>query len=163
MFNTPADRAAVFLSLSSQGRLHELPQVKVVLCINYILATTARMQQTKGRRWQGSCKELSISGKHNKTNKTLPETQRTQDIASLTWVISPRVWRISRYSNIFKYFPIQIFVRIIFFIWIYSDICSYCFFDTNIFGYSFVSFFYTNIFGYSFVSFFDLNIFKRKI
>ena len=31
---------------------------------------------------------------------------------------------------------------------------SYHFFNTNIFGYSFVSFFYTNIFGYSFVLFF---------
>ena len=58
----------------------------------------------------------------------------------------------------FKYFPIQIFVRIIFvsFVWyeyirifvhiillirIYSDIRLYHFFDTNIFGYSFVSFF----------------------
>ena len=32
-------------------------------------------------------------------------------------------------------------IRIIFLIRIYSDIRSYCFFDTNIFGYSFVSFF----------------------
>ena len=32
-------------------------------------------------------------------------------------------------------------IRIIFFMRIYSDICLYCFFDTNIFGYSFVSFF----------------------
>ena len=67
-----------------------------------------------------------------------------------------RVWRIFGYSNIFKYFPIRIFVRIIFvsffwceyikifirivfFIRIYSDIRSYRFLDINIFKYSFVS------------------------
>ena len=69
----------------------------------------------------------------------------------------------------FEYFPIWIFVRIIFisFFWyeyirifiriaflirIYSDIRSYHLFDTNIFGYSFVSFLDINIFEYSFVS-----------
>ena len=73
----------------------------------------------------------------------------------VTWI---RVWRIFGYSNIFEYFPIRIFVRIIFvsFVWyeyirifvriifliqIYSDIHSYHFFDMNIFGYSFVLFF----------------------
>ena len=77
-----------------------------------------------------------------------------------------RVWRIFGYSNIFEYFPIRIFVRIIFvsFFWckyiqifvrivflirIYSDIRSYHFFDTNIFGYSFVSFF-----GYKYIRIF---------
>ena len=60
------------------------------------------------------------------------------------------------YSNIFKYFRIQIFVHIIFvscfwykyirifvrnfLLQIYSDIHSYNFFDTNIFRYSFLSF-----------------------
>ena len=83
------------------------------------------------------------------------------------------VWRIFGYSNIFEYFPIRIFVRIIFliriysyirsyaffgyeyirifvhiifFIRIYSDIRSYCFFDMNIFG-SFVLFFSVQIFS----------------
>ena len=66
----------------------------------------------------------------------------------------------------FEYFPIWIFVRIIFvsFFWyeyirifiriaflirIYSDIRSYHLFDTNIFGYSFVSFF-----GYKYIRIF---------
>ena len=86
------------------------------------------------------------------------------DFLHCTWF---RVWRLFGYSNVFEYFPVRIFVRIIFvsFFWceyirifirivflirIYSDIRSYHFFDTN-------------IFGYSFVSFFDSNIFKRKI
>ena len=77
-----------------------------------------------------------------------------------------RVWRIFGYSNIFEYFLIRIFVRIIFvsfflykyirifvriafLIRIYSDIRSYHFFDTNIFGYSFVSFF-----GYKYIRIF---------
>ena len=68
--------------------------------------------------------------------------------------------------RIFEYFPIRIFVRIIFvsFVWyeyirifvriifliqIYSDIRSYHFFDTNIFGYSFLSFF-----GYRYIRIF---------
>ena len=42
---------------------------------------------------------------------------------------------------IFLYEYIRIFVRIIFLIQIYLDIHSYYFFDTNIFGYLFVSFF----------------------
>ena len=80
--------------------------------------------------------------------------------------VQNRVWRIFGYSNIFEYFPIRIFVRIIFvsFFWceyiqifvrivflirIYSDIRSYHFFDTNIFGYSFVSFF-----GYKYIRIF---------
>ena len=49
-----------------------------------------------------------------------------------------RVWQIFGYSNIFEYFPVRIFIRIIFLMQIYSDIHSYFFFDTNIFGYSFV-------------------------
>ena len=62
-----------------------------------------------------------------------------------------RVWRI--YSNIFYtnihsdirlyqfslYEYIRIFVRIIFLIWIYSDIRSYCFLDINVYEHSFVS------------------------
>ena len=72
--------------------------------------------------------------------------------------------RIFEYIRIFSGTNIRSYhIRIIFLMRIYSDIHSYCFFDTNIFGYSFVSFFDTNIFGYSFVSFFDSNIFKRKI
>ena len=59
------------------------------------------------------------------------------------------------YIRIFSNMNIRLYhIRIIFLIRIYSDIRLYCFFYTNIFGYSFVSFFYTNIFGYSFVSFF---------
>ena len=56
--------------------------------------------------------------------------------------------------NTFEYFPIRIFVHIIFVSFFYTNIFIYsflCFFNTNIFVYSFVSFFYTNIFGYSFV------------
>ena len=62
-------------------------------------------------------------------------------------MIQTRVWRIFGYSNIFKYFPIRIFICIIlvwfFFIRIYSNIRSYDVFDTNIFGYLFVSIFRT--------------------
>ena len=63
-----------------------------------------------------------------------------------------RVWRIFGYSNIFKYFPIQIFVCIIFvsfFIRIYSNICLY----------HFLIQIYSDIRLYHF---FDTNIFKRK-
>ena len=62
------------------------------------------------------------------------------DILQMTLI---RVWRIFGYSNIFEYFPVRIFVRIIF-----------------------VSFFYANIFGYSFVLFFwyeYIRIFVRII
>ena len=38
----------------------------------------------------------------------------------------------------FKYFLIRIFIRIIFLIWIYSEIRLYHYFYMNIFGYSFV-------------------------
>ena len=70
--------------------------------------------------------------------------------------IQTRVWRIFGYSNIFEYFLVRIFIRIMFvsFFWCkyiqifirflirrYWDIRSYHFFDTNIFGYSFVLFF----------------------
>ena len=64
-----------------------------------------------------------------------------------------------------KYSYIQIFsvrnirayyIRIIFSIRIYSDIRSYHFFYTNIFGYIRIVFFYTNTFGYSFVSKFHI-------
>ena len=54
-------------------------------------------------------------------------------------------WKLYKYLNIwiFVSFLIRIFIRIIFvsflFIRIYSDIRSYRFLDTNIFGYSFVS------------------------
>ena len=77
---------------------------------------------------------------------------------------SNKSWVPIRVTNIriFKYFPIQIFVCIIF----YTNIFGYSFirfFDANIFRYSFVWFFYMNKFGYSFVSFFDTNILKRKI
>ena len=44
---------------------------------------------------------------------------------------------------------------------IYSDIRSYQYFDTTIFGYSFVSIFYMNIFGHSFVSKNYSNIFVK--
>ena len=50
--------------------------------------------------------------------------------------------RIGEYIRIFSDTNIRSYhIRIIFLIRIYSDIRSYCFFDTNIFGYSFVSFF----------------------
>ena len=52
--------------------------------------------------------------------------------------------RIFEYIRIFSDTIIRSYhirnIRIIFLIQIYSDIRSYCFFDTNIFGYSFVSF-----------------------
>ena len=55
-----------------------------------------------------------------------------------SWISLPTriliiVWQIFGYSNIFEYFPLRIFVRIIFvsffLIRIYSDIRSYCFFQ----------------------------------
>ena len=50
--------------------------------------------------------------------------------------------RIFEYIRIFSDTNIRSYhIRIIFLMRIYSDIRSYCFFDTNIFGYSFVSFF----------------------
>ena len=50
--------------------------------------------------------------------------------------------RIFEYIQIFSGTNIHSYhIRIIFLMRIYSDIHSYCFFDTNIFGYSFVSFF----------------------
>ena len=62
-----------------------------------------------------------------------------------SFIIQNRVWRIFGYSNIFEYFPVRIFIRIIFvsFFW-----CEYIQIFIRI------VFFYTNIFGYSFVSFF---------
>ena len=49
--------------------------------------------------------------------------------------------RILEYIRIFSDTNIRSYhIRIIFLMQIYSDIRSYCFFDTNIFGYSFVSF-----------------------
>ena len=57
--------------------------------------------------------------------------------------------RIIEYIRIFSATNVRLYhIRIIFLIRIYSDIHSYHFFYTNIFGYSFVSFFYANIFGY---------------
>ena len=53
------------------------------------------------------------------------------------------------FVSFFLYKYIRIFVRIVFLIQIYSHIRWYHFFDTN-------------IFGYSFALFFDTNIFKRK-
>ena len=51
--------------------------------------------------------------------------------------------RIFEYIRIFSDTNIRSYhIRIIFLMQIYSDIRSYCFFDTNIFGYSFVSFFW---------------------
>ena len=56
--------------------------------------------------------------------------------------------RMYSYIRIFSDTNIRSYhIRIIFLIRIYSDIRSYCFFDTNISGYSFVPFFYTNISG----------------
>ena len=49
-------------------------------------------------------------------------------------------------------------IRIIFLIRIYSDIHSYHFFDTNIFGYSFVSFFW-----YEYIRIFVRIVFWKKI
>ena len=43
------------------------------------------------------------------------------------------------FVSFFWYKYIRIFIRIIFLIWIYSDIRSYCFLEKNIFEYSFVS------------------------
>ena len=52
-----------------------------------------------------------------------------------------KIWQIYLYIRIFANTNIHSYhIRIIFLIWIYSDIRSYHFFDTNIFGYSFVSF-----------------------
>ena len=96
-------------------------------------------------------------------NFLLYHTSKIQHLASNLKLIS-KIW----YECIrtFEYFPIRIFVRTIFvsFFWyeyirifvriaflirIYSDIRSYHFFDTNIFGYSFVSFF-----GYKYIRIF---------
>ena len=84
-------------------------------------------------------------------------------------VVWDRVWRIFGYSNIFEYFPIRSFVRIIFVIFVsffwykYIRIFIRIVFFIQIYSYiRLYHFFYTNIFRYSFVSFFDTNIFKRK-
>ena len=72
------------------------------------------------------------------------------------------VWRIFGYSNIFEYFPIRIFVRIIFvsFFW-YEYIRIFVrmlFLDTNIFVYSFVSFFW-----YEYIRIFVRMVFNIRI
>ena len=96
-------------------------------------------------------------------NFLLYHTSKIQHLASNLKLIS-KIWYVC--IRTFEYFPIRIFVRIIFvsFFWyeyirifvriaflirIYSDIRSYHFFDTNIFGYSFVSFF-----GYKYIRIF---------
>ena len=45
---------------------------------------------------------------------SLDREMSTGSLVSWFHAIHIRVWRIFRYSNIFEYFPIQIFVRIIF-------------------------------------------------
>ena len=70
-------------------------------------------------------------------NFLLYHTSKIQPLASNLKLISKILYEFIR---TFKYFPIWIFVRIIFLIRIYSDVCSYWFFDTNIFKYSFVTF-----------------------
>ena len=89
-------------------------------------------------------------------NFLLYHTSKIQPLASNLKLISKILYECIR---TFEYFPIWIFVRIIFvsFFWyeyirifiriaflirIYSDIRSYHLFDTNIFGYSFVSSFW---------------------
>ena len=72
------------------------------------------------------------------------------------------VWRIFGYSNIFEYFPIRIFVRIIFvsFFW-YEYIRIFVrmlFLDTNLFVYSFVSFFW-----YEYIRIFVRMVFNIRI
>ena len=96
-------------------------------------------------------------------NFLLYHTSKIQPLASNLKLIS-KIWY--ECIRMFEYFPIWIFVRIIFvsFFWyeyirifiriaflirIYSDIRSYHLFDTNIFGYSFVSFF-----GYKYIRIF---------
>ena len=96
-------------------------------------------------------------------NFLLYHTSKIQPLASNLKLISKILYECIR---TFEYFPIWIFVRIIFvsFFWyeyirifiriaflirIYSDIRSYHLFDTNIFGYSFVSFF-----GYKYIRIF---------
>ena len=68
-----------------------------------------------------------------------------------------RVWRIFGYSNIFWYKYLFVSYSYLFFIWIYSDIRSYCFFDTNILRYSFVSFFW-----YKYIRIFIHIVFKYE-
>ena len=68
-------------------------------------------------------------------------------IYSYIRIFSVRNIRSYHIRIIFLYEYIRIFVRIIFLIRIYSDIRSYCFFDTNIFGYSFVLFFSIRIYS----------------
>ena len=71
----------------------------------------------------------SVSGRTPKTRKA-----SYQGVANI---------RIFEYIRIFSGTNIRSYhIRIIFLMRIYSDIHSYCFFDTNIFGYSFVSFFW---------------------
>ena len=87
-------------------------------------------------------------------NFLLYHTSKIQPLASNLKLIS-KIWY--KCIRTFEYFPIwificiilvffwykyiRIFIRIAFFIRIYSEIHSYHLFDTNIFGYSFVSFF----------------------
>ena len=68
-----------------------------------------------------------------------------------------RVWRIFGYSNIFWYKYLFVSYSYHFFIWIYSDIRSYCFFSTNILRYSFVSFFW-----YKYIRIFIHIVFKYE-
>ena len=84
----------------------------------------------------------------------------TATLASYMFIII--VWRIFGYSNIFEYFPIRIFVRIIFvsFFW-YEYIRIFVrmlFLDTNIFVYSFVSFFW-----YEYIRIFVRMVFNIRI
>ena len=121
-------------------------------------------KQTQGGRntWENSKNTFQSTSSANvdQTNVLGRRSVQEGSLASVVvcWrgSICSRVWRIFGYSNIFEYFPIRIFLCIIFvsffLIRIYSHIHSYCFFYTNIFGYSFVSFLDINIFEYSFVS-----------
>ena len=118
-------------------------------------------------------------------NFLLYHTSKIQHLASNLKLIS-KIWYVC--IRTFEYFPIRIFIRIIFvsFFWyeyirifvriaflirIYSDICSYHFFDTNIFGYSFVSSFWYKyirifvciVFCYEFIRIFIRIIFLIRI
>ena len=78
-----------------------------------------------------------------------------------------KIGRIFEYIRIFVQFSIRIFirtfVRVKFFIRIYSDIHSCKFFDTNIFGYSFVSKFLRMSHSDQYLSILSLNMYNMPL
>ena len=89
--------------------------------------------------------KYQVSGGCSMLHPTLRSIHPSQSTRLCTTVLHQGVTniRIFEYIQTFSDTNIRSYhIRIIFFIWIYSDIRSYCFFDTNILRYSFVSFFW---------------------